>query len=93
VTGGLGGLAAGAWPPRFGKLLPLQVLEEQSERAIDDLGHVSVGNGVPEEILGEPQLLAGLSVRGEADLISVGCERGNEWRSPCRYRMCRRRMR
>jgi hypothetical protein len=38
----------------FGELLSGQVLEQRGERAIDDLRHVSVGNGVSEEILGEP---------------------------------------
>jgi hypothetical protein len=45
--------AARARPIRGGELLPSQILEQDRQRSIDDLRHVS-GNPVPEQVLRPP---------------------------------------
>ena len=63
-----------AGPLGGGELLPLEVLDEQGERAIEDLGQIAAGNGVSEQVLGPPQLLARLRAGREADLVALGGE-------------------
>ena len=71
VPRGRGVTAAGAWPRGGGELLPGQVIEQRGEGSIEDLRHVAVGNGMPQQVLRQAQLLARLGAGGEADLVPI----------------------
>lgn len=51
ITAARRGTATGPRPFRGCELLPGQVFEESRERPIEDLGHVSGGDGVTEQVL------------------------------------------
>src|SRR5438552_4885184 len=66
--------AAPARPPGGGELLPREIGDEKGQRPVEDLGEVTAGNGVPEQVLRETQLLTHLRAGGEADLVPLGGE-------------------
>ena len=66
--------AAGTWPVRRPELLPLEIRDEQGQRAIHDRGGVAVGDGMTEKILRSAELRAGLGAGGEAHLVALGGE-------------------
>src|SRR5438093_3486075 len=70
---------------RRGKLRPLQVLEEQRERAIENRGRIAVRSAVPHQILDSPQLIVSVARDRELNLVSLRRERGDD-RRPLRWR-------
>src|SRR5262245_56960714 len=58
VSGSRPRAVAGPRPIRGRELLPGQVLEQERERPVDDLGRVAGRDGVAEEVLGHAELLA-----------------------------------
>src|SRR5712671_3895891 len=63
--------------PARGEALLLHVFDQQVECRFEDRRHVSVGNAVPEQILGLAELVTTRATRGELELEGVLSERSN----------------
>src|SRR6185503_12750776 len=70
--------AGGARPAGGGVLLLHQVLDQQVERAREDLCGVSAGDRVAEQVLRELELLARIRRRGEGDLKPIRRQRADQ---------------
>ena len=69
--------AASARPSGGGELPSREIGDEKGQRAVEDLGEVTGGNRVPEQVLCDTQLLAHLSAGREADLVPLGRQRAD----------------
>ncbi len=82
-AGGIGGLLA-VRPGIVGgcKLALLGLFDDQIEPAFEDLGHIAVGDAVPQKVLGLAQLVVNLGRDRDLQRVSPGRQRLD----PCRRR-------
>jgi hypothetical protein len=71
VAGVLGLTATLPRTLRGRELLAGEIPDQECQRAVEDLGHVSAGNRICEQIPNEAQLLVAAPAGGEADLVAV----------------------
>src|SRR5207244_5310152 len=69
------GWARGPWTVRLRQLLPLEVLEQECERAVEHHRRISVGHLMPKEVLHASQLVVRLTTDGDLHLVTLGRER------------------
>jgi len=58
------------------ELAPLEHVNQQRERALEDLGEIPGRQLMPEQSLGLTQQVMGLLVGGELDTVTLGRQRG-----------------
>jgi hypothetical protein len=74
-----GGLTARhAWLFRRPKLLSRELGQKRSQCTVEDFRRISIRHGMPEQVLGQPQLLAGRRAGCESDLITIRGERRDQ---------------
>ncbi len=61
------------------------MLDEQRQGAVEDLGWIAVGDGMPQQVLCATQLVVGLPADGELHLVAVERDRRDD-RRPWRRR-------
>jgi hypothetical protein len=60
---------------RLRQLRPLEMLEQQRQRAIDDRGGIAVRDRVTQQILRAPELVVRVAADGELHFVPLGAER------------------
>ena len=73
------------------RFLPLQLLQQQTERAIEDFRRITIQHAMSQEILRPSQLLVRRAVDRQLNFVSLWCQRRDgRGRGPSRCRHARR---
>ena len=78
---------AGPWMARVRQLLPLEVLQQQRDRTVEDNSGIAIRHLMPQQVLDAAEFVVGVAADGELHLVSFRGERSdNRWTKRRRQR-------